>query len=41
VVTVIGAIRGTIVIVGLCKDEDVVAATEGIFEDGSRAKVDV
>jgi hypothetical protein len=41
VVTVIGAVRGTIVVVGLCKDEDVVTATEGIFEDGGGAEVDV
>ena len=41
VVAVVGAVRGAIVVVSLGEDEDVVAATEGIFEDGGGAEVDV
>lgn len=41
VVAVVGPVRGAIVVVALCEDEDVVTATERILEDGSGAKVDV
>ena len=34
-------VRGAVIVVGLSQDEDVVAPTEGVFEDGGRAKVDI
>lgn len=37
----VGAIGGAVVVVGLREDDNVVATTEGVFEDGSRAKVDI
>lgn len=40
-VAVVGPVRGAIVVVALCEDEDVVATTEGVLEDGSGAEVDV
>jgi hypothetical protein len=39
--TVVGSVGGTIIVVGFGKNEDVVATTEGVFEDCSRTKVDV
>ena len=41
VVTEVGAVRSAIVVVALCENKDVVAATEGVLEDGSRTKVDI
>jgi len=41
VVTVVSPVRSTIVVVGLGEDENVVATTEGVSEDGSWAKVDI
>jgi hypothetical protein len=41
VVTIVGPVWGSIVIIGLGKDEDVVSTTERILENGGRAKVDV
>ena len=40
-VTVVGPVGRAIVVVALGEDEDVVAATEGVLEDGSRTKVDI
>jgi hypothetical protein len=40
-VAVVGPVGGAIVVVGLCKDEDVVTATEGILEDRGGTKVDI
>lgn len=40
-VTVVGLVGSAIVVVALGKDEDVVTATEGVLEDGSRPQVDV
>lgn len=37
----IGLVGGAVVVVGLAEDDDVVATTEGILEDGSRTEVDV
>jgi hypothetical protein len=41
VVTIVGPVGGTVVVVGLSQDEDVVTTTEGISEDGSGTEVDV
>jgi len=41
VMAVVGPVGGSVVVVGLCKDEDVVTATERILEDGSRTQVDI
>lgn len=41
VVAVVGPVRGAIVVIALCEDEDVVTATERILEDGSGTEVDV
>ena len=40
-VTEVGLVGGSVVVVGLAKDEDVVTATEGVLEDGGGAEVDV
>lgn len=40
-VTIVGTVRGSVVVVGFGKNEDVVAATEWIFENCSGTKVDV
>ena len=40
-VTVVGAVGGSVVVVALSEDEDVVAAAEGVLEDGGRAEVDI
>lgn len=40
-VTVVGSVGGAVVVVGLGKNEDVVAATERVLEDGGWAEVDV
>lgn len=40
-VTVVGPVGGTVVVVALCEDENVVTTTEGILEDGGGTKVDV
>jgi len=39
--TVVSPVGSTVVVVALGKDEDVVATTEGIPEDGGWAKVDI
>lgn len=39
--TEVGLIRSAVVVVGLGEDEDVVPSSEGILEDGCRAKVDI
>ena len=39
--TVVSPVWGTVVVVAFGKDEDVVATTEGIPEDGGWAKVDI
>ena len=39
--TVVGAVGGAVVVVALGEDEDVVAAAEGILEDGGGAEVDI
>lgn len=41
VVTEISAVGGAIVVVGLCKNENVVTTAERILEDGSGAEIDV
>lgn len=41
VMTVVSPVGSTVVVVALGKDEDVVATTEGIPEDGGWAKVDI
>jgi hypothetical protein len=41
VIAVVGPVRGTIVVIGLSHDKDVVSASEGVLEDGSGAKVDI
>lgn len=41
VVTEVGPVGGAIVVVGFCQDEDVVTATERVFEDGSGTQVDI
>jgi len=38
---VVGSVRGAVIVIGFGKDEDVVAATEGVFENCGRAEVDV
>lgn len=40
-ITIVGLVRGTVVVVALCKDENVVAASEGVFEDGSGTQIDI
>lgn len=40
-VTEVGLVGGSVVVVSLAKDENVVTATEGIFEDGGGAEVDI
>ena len=40
-VAVVGPVGGTVVVVALGENEDVVAATEGVLEDGGRAEVDI
>lgn len=40
-VTVVCPVGGTVVVVGLCKDENVVTTTEGILEDRRRTEVDI
>jgi hypothetical protein len=41
VMAVVGSVRGAVAVVCLCEDENVVTATERVFEDGSRAEVHV
>ena len=41
VVTVVSLVGSAVVVVALGKDENVVTATEGVLEDGSRPQVDV
>jgi hypothetical protein len=41
VVTIVGLVRGAVVVIALGEDEDVIAATEGVLEDGGGAQVDV
>ena len=41
VVTIVRPVRGAIVVVALREDEDVVTATERVFEDGSGTEIDV
>ena len=40
-VAVVGPVGGTVVVVALGENEDVVTATEGVLEDGGRAEVDI
>lgn len=40
-VAVVGLVGSSVVVVGLSEDENVLSTTEGIPEDGSRAKVDI
>ena len=40
-VAVVGPVGGAVVVVALGEDEDVVAAAEGILEDGGGAEVDI
>jgi hypothetical protein len=40
-VTIVGPVWGSVVIVGLGEDKDVVSSAERILEDGGGAKVDV
>ena len=40
-VAVVSAVGGAVTVVALGKDEDVVAAPEGVLEDGGRAEVDI
>lgn len=37
----VGFVGGAVVVVGLGENEDVIAATEGVLEDGGRAEVDI
>jgi hypothetical protein len=39
--TIVGLVGGSVVVVALCEDENVLAAAEWIAEDGSRTKIDV
>jgi hypothetical protein len=39
--TIVCPIRGPVVVVAFCEDEDVITAAEGILEDGSWAQVNV
>lgn len=41
IVAVVEFVGGSIVVPGLAHDENVVAATEGVREDGNRAEVDI
>ena len=40
-VAVVGFVGSAVVVVALGEDEDVIAATEGILEDGSRPQIDI
>lgn len=40
-VTIVSPVGSTVVVVGFGKDEDIIATTEGIPEDGGWAKVDI
>ena len=40
-VTIVSPVGSTVVVVAFGKDEDIVATTEGIPEDGGWAKVDI
>lgn len=37
----VGAVWSAVVVVGLCENKDVVAATERVFEDGGGTEVDI
>lgn len=39
--TEVGPVRGAVAVVGLCENQDVVAATEGVLEDGGGTEVDI
>jgi len=39
--TIVSLVRGTIIVVTLREDKDVVTATERVLEDGGRAQIDV
>jgi hypothetical protein len=39
--TIVSLVRGTVIVVALGKDENVVTASEGVFEDGSGTKIDI
>lgn len=39
--TIVSLVRGTVIVVALGKDENVVAASEWVLEDGSGTQVDV
>ena len=38
---VVGFVGSAVVVVALGEDEDVIAATERIFEDGDRSQIDI
>lgn len=40
-VAVVGFVGSAVVVVALGEDEDVIAATERIFEDGDRSQIDI
>jgi len=40
-VAVVGSVGSAVVVVGLGEDKDVVAAAEGVLEDGGRAEIDI
>ena len=40
-VAMVGAVRGTVVVVSFRENQDIVAATEGILEDGGGTKVHI
>lgn len=40
-VTVVGPVRGSVIVVGLSENENVISATEGIFEYGGWSEVDI
>lgn len=39
--TLVGGVRGTVVVVAFTQDQDVLATSEGVLEDGGRSKEDV
>jgi len=41
VMAIVSPVGGSVVVVAFCEDENVLAAAEGIAEDGSRTKIDV
>jgi hypothetical protein len=39
--TEVGLVRSTVVVVSFCEDKDVVAATERVFENSSGTEIDI